>query len=57
MRPVNSKTIQFEYERAAMEQATMADPDPMRWPNSSPQNLNVHLLFTCSELPDKRHAR
>jgi hypothetical protein len=52
VRPMNSKTIQFEYE-----QASMADQNPIHQPNSSTQNLDVHLLLTCSELPYKHHAR
>ena len=43
---MNSKTIQFEYE-----QASMADQNPIHRPNSSHQNLNVHLLLTVQSFP------
>lgn len=43
---MNGKTKQIECEHAAM-----ADQNVIGWLNSSPQDLNVHLLPTCSELP------
>ena len=43
---MNGKTIQI-----ARGQASMAEQNPIRRPNSSTQHLNAHLLLTCSELP------
>jgi hypothetical protein len=46
MRPMNGKTMKIE-----RDQASMADQNTIRRLDSSAQNLNVHQLLTCSELP------